>query len=623
MLGPAFDDLRPFARNLDELNALDPRSSPRRRRRCSSDEIRPFVRAAREPRARPAHAPPSATRRPRPPLTTVATKINRLGNMAAYNPNGAEPSGVPGPRRGLPLLGRLARPQRRLGVLGRRRQRLLPPHLLHVGCDQLLEIVESRERRRADPEGDRHRSHRRHPRTPLSIPSEPTMQKQAPSVGRILIAVGLHALVLRADPLPLDRLRRPDPAEARELPDHRLLPRGDPARARVRRADRRGLGRQGEGDRAGAARRARQRQGHDRGRDRDRARVRADLRRTRGRSCARRRCSARPTSSSPRAPSPASRRRRSSLGAAANVSDAESERIESVPEGGTLGVSRTEEATQIDEIFNALDEETRLSFQRWQANAATAIDGRGLDLNDSFGNLGPVPHRRLGDHRPARAPEAGAEGPGPRHRDDVRGADRARPGARRGDRRLATTPSTALASEDQALAQMFQILPTFQRESRLTLERLDQLPGQRAAAGPGPDPGRPRPLADAALGPRAVAAPAQPVRRPRRARAGLADRAAGLQRVPRRARPGARRPRPVPRQPEPGDPLPRVPEGDRHRLPRRPRRGALRLLRAGARRSGAAPRPAPARLPRRGDAWRSGPAACRPTAATPTSSPGC
>src|SRR5688500_2711647 len=78
-----------------------------------------------------------------------------------------------------------------------------------------------------------------------------------------------------------------------------------------------------------------------------------------------------------------------SLGAAANVSDAQADSIESVPEGGTLGVSRTEEATQIDEIFNALDEETRLSFQNWQRNAALAIDGRGLDLNDSLGNLGP------------------------------------------------------------------------------------------------------------------------------------------------------------------------------------------------------------------------------------------
>ena len=82
-------------------------------------------------------------------------------------------------------------------------------------------------------------------------------------------------------------------------------------------------------------------------------------------------------------------RLRSRSAPAANVSDAEAKSVETIPEGGTLGISRTEEATQIDEIFNALDEETRTSFQRWQQNAAVAINGRGLDLNDAFGNLGP------------------------------------------------------------------------------------------------------------------------------------------------------------------------------------------------------------------------------------------
>ncbi len=78
-----------------------------------------------------------------------------------------------------------------------------------------------------------------------------------------------------------------------------------------------------------------------------------------------------------------------SLGAAANNSDAEAEGVEAIPEDGSLGISQTENQTQIDEIFNALDEQTRASFQRWQQNAAVAIQGRGQDLNDSFGNLGP------------------------------------------------------------------------------------------------------------------------------------------------------------------------------------------------------------------------------------------
>ena len=161
------------------------------------------------------------------------------------------------------------------------------------------------------------------------------------------------------------------------------------------------------------------------------------------------------------------------LGAAANVSDAESDSIESVPEGGTLGVSRTEEATQIDEIFNALDEETRLSFQRWQANAATAIDGRGIDLNDSFGNLGPFLTDAseivdvLGRQKEALkglVRDTGATFAA------LTARDRELAGVVVGSRNT----FDALASQDEALAQTFQILPTFQRESRLTLDRLDE-----------------------------------------------------------------------------------------------------------------------------------------------------
>jgi ABC-type transporter Mla subunit MlaD len=161
------------------------------------------------------------------------------------------------------------------------------------------------------------------------------------------------------------------------------------------------------------------------------------------------------------------------LGAAANVSDAESNSIDSIPEGGTLGVSRTEEATQIDEIFNALDEETRLSFQRWQANAAIAVNGRGLDLNDSFGNLGPFLTDAsqiidvLGRQKVAL-------------KGLVRDTGKTFAALTERDRELAgvvvgsDNTFSALASQDQALADTFRILPTFQRESRLTLERLDQ-----------------------------------------------------------------------------------------------------------------------------------------------------
>ena len=92
LLGPTFNNLRPFARNLDEMNAsvravADTYPVIR-------DEIRPFVRAAREPISdlRPAARDLARTT---PRLTDLAYELNRLGNMAAYNPRGANPPGSP------------------------------------------------------------------------------------------------------------------------------------------------------------------------------------------------------------------------------------------------------------------------------------------------------------------------------------------------------------------------------------------------------------------------------------------------------------------------------------------------------------------------------------------------
>ena len=94
VLGPAFGDLRPFARNLDEMNAsvreLATNTTP-----VVDDEIRPFVRTARKPLGdlkKAAERFGEAT----PRLTVIGEKINRLGNMAAHNPNGAEEPGSQG-----------------------------------------------------------------------------------------------------------------------------------------------------------------------------------------------------------------------------------------------------------------------------------------------------------------------------------------------------------------------------------------------------------------------------------------------------------------------------------------------------------------------------------------------
>ena len=94
VLAPAIQSLRPTARKLKPINdslghlartTIDP----------IRQDIRPFVRNARQPvrDLRPgARNLVDAT----PRLTTVAEKLNKLFNMAAYNPDGAEAAGTPG-----------------------------------------------------------------------------------------------------------------------------------------------------------------------------------------------------------------------------------------------------------------------------------------------------------------------------------------------------------------------------------------------------------------------------------------------------------------------------------------------------------------------------------------------
>ncbi len=161
------------------------------------------------------------------------------------------------------------------------------------------------------------------------------------------------------------------------------------------------------------------------------------------------------------------------LGAAANVTDAEADAVEAIPEDGTLPVARTENATQIDEIFNALDAETRGAFQRWQANAAVAIQGRGVDLNDTLGNLGPFVTDASSILEVVEGQSAAVKG---LIRDT--GTTFAALSSRDQELAGAITGSEAtfgaLADADEALADAIQVFPTFQRETRATLARLDR-----------------------------------------------------------------------------------------------------------------------------------------------------
>jgi phospholipid/cholesterol/gamma-HCH transport system substrate-binding protein len=92
VLGPSFNALRPFARHLDEMNA-SVRETANSLTPTIKNRIRPFVRAAR-PDLPPLRVAARRYSKASPKLTTLGKEMNRLGNMAAYNPHGAE--GCPG-----------------------------------------------------------------------------------------------------------------------------------------------------------------------------------------------------------------------------------------------------------------------------------------------------------------------------------------------------------------------------------------------------------------------------------------------------------------------------------------------------------------------------------------------
>src|SRR5215216_5802816 len=142
-----------------------------------------------------------------------------------------------------------------------------------------------------------------------------------------------------------------------------------------------------------------------------------------------------------------------------------------IPEGGHLAQTQVQDQTQIDEIFQGFDRPTREAFQSWMQNAGIAINGRGLDLSDAFGNLGPFATDASDVLGTLRQQEQSLRTL-VHNTGDVFAAltehDQALAGAIVGANRT----FGALASQSEALSDTFKIFPTFENESRLTLDRL-------------------------------------------------------------------------------------------------------------------------------------------------------
>jgi hypothetical protein len=215
-----------------------------------------------------------------------------------------------------------------------------------------------------------------------------------------------------------------------------------------------------------------------------------------------------------------------SLGSSGGASDSGTDGVEAIAEGGTLGVGQTKDATQIDEIFNALDKRTRSAFQEWQKNAAVAINGRSVDLNDSLGNLGPFLSDATSVLKVLRSQRTALLG---LVRDT--GTVFGEPGAGRGDHQL--QPDLRRAGSRGPRPGRDLPHPAGLRARVAPHARAARhLPGQYAAADPEAPAGGERHLADAALSQAALAASRVAVPEAEAADQGVEEGPAGDSRVP-------------------------------------------------------------------------------------------
>ncbi len=142
-------------------------------------------------------------------------------------------------------------------------------------------------------------------------------------------------------------------------------------------------------------------------------------------------------------------------------------------DGGRLADSHVEPTVELDEIFNAFDKPTRDAFQEWVRELSKAIKGgRSQDLNDAFGNLegfavdGSTLLKELDQQEVAVRRLIKNTGV-------VFGAINEREGALGELVVNANNTFEATASRDAALADTFQVFPTFLDESKATLARLE------------------------------------------------------------------------------------------------------------------------------------------------------
>jgi phospholipid/cholesterol/gamma-HCH transport system substrate-binding protein len=144
-----------------------------------------------------------------------------------------------------------------------------------------------------------------------------------------------------------------------------------------------------------------------------------------------------------------------------------------IPEGGRLPDGQVADTVQLDEIFDALDPQTRQAFKDWQVQLAKGIKGRGRDFNDALGTL-PGFARDGADVLAVLDTHEAAVQRLVKNTGVVFGALTENEAQLRNLITGSKATFDATASKNDELAETIRIFPTFLDESKLTLERVQR-----------------------------------------------------------------------------------------------------------------------------------------------------
>jgi phospholipid/cholesterol/gamma-HCH transport system substrate-binding protein len=145
----------------------------------------------------------------------------------------------------------------------------------------------------------------------------------------------------------------------------------------------------------------------------------------------------------------------------------------SIPEGGMLRNTQVAPTVELDEIFRTFTPKTRADFQIWMQQQARAITGRGQDLSDAIGNLSPF-EQDANTLLTILNSQQGAVRQLVSNTGVVFDSLTARDAQLRSLIQNSNRVFQTTAQRNRELAATFVVLPTFEQQSQITLNRLDR-----------------------------------------------------------------------------------------------------------------------------------------------------